>query len=164
MAKRKSKTTPVNESGELMNEPPQRADELEFPPQAEVVPDDGTAIEVTEVMADDPAAAEGAQAAGATSPESQAGANQSRPRFRSWVRLNSAGYERLSDDVARNIVIRFAEKPDAAILDQVKAAGFHYQPEYFGLEKVWMRRGDYEGRVQAEAIEATLRQKSQELA
>ncbi len=78
-------------------------------------------------------------------------------RFRSWVTDRGAGYERFVDDKAQLLVLRFAEKPADDALAKLKAAGFRYQPEYFGQQKVWTRRNDFEGRLRLEEIEKQVR-------
>ena len=78
-------------------------------------------------------------------------------RFRSWVTDRGAGYERLTDEKANQIVLKFANRPEADVLDKLKEAGFRYQAEYFGEKKAWTRRNDFEGRVRLEEIEAMVR-------
>ncbi len=78
-------------------------------------------------------------------------------RFRSWVTDRGNGYERLTDDKAKLLVLRFTNKPAAEVLDKLKAAGFRYQPEYFGQQKVWTRRNDFEGRLKVEELEKQVR-------
>jgi hypothetical protein len=86
---------------------------------------------------------------------------QSGERFRSWVAYRGTGYERLTDDKDKLLVIKFRDKPSGEILELIKKAGFRYQPEYFGQTKVWTRRNDFEGRQVVEQVEARLRGDSQ---
>jgi hypothetical protein len=97
-----------------------------------------------------------AQGTDATAPSDSAAAPQ-KDRFRSWVTDTAKGYERLTDEQARQIVLKFTGKPDAEVLSMLKDAGFHFQPEYFGQRKVWTRRNDFEGRMRLEEIEAAVR-------
>ena len=78
-------------------------------------------------------------------------------RFRSWVNDREAGYERMTDEQARLLVIRFAQKPAADVLEQLKDAGFRYQAAYFGQQKVWTRKNDFEGRLRLQDIETQVR-------
>lgn len=81
-------------------------------------------------------------------------------RFRSWVVDVEHGYSRLTDDQHQRLVLQFAEKPSEDVLTALKGAGFHYQPEYGGLKNAWVRRNDYTGRLEVEAIERLLRAQS----
>lgn len=112
--------------------------------------------ETTEAQAPETLAADGTPSDESVTETEQ----KPRERFRSWVKINTAGYERWSDELKRLIVLQFATKPDEEILKRLKASGFRYQAEYFGKEKVWTRRHDFEGRVLAEQLEADLRAKS----
>jgi hypothetical protein len=78
-------------------------------------------------------------------------------RFRSWATYRANGYERLTDETNKLIVLVFQEKPSQETLDKLKDGGFRYQPEYHGLKKVWTRPNDFEGREQVKAIEETFR-------
>ena len=78
-------------------------------------------------------------------------------RFRSWVTDRSAGYERLTDEKANQLVLKFVNKPESDVLDKLKDAGFRYQPDYFGHKKVWTRRNDFEGRERLRDVEAIVR-------
>jgi hypothetical protein len=78
-------------------------------------------------------------------------------RFRSWVTDDQSGYQRLTDEQNRLIVLKFSGKPEQDILTMLKEAGFRYQPEYFGQQRVWTRRNDFEGRVRAQEIETVVR-------
>ena len=95
--------------------------------------------------------------AAASQQETKAGESPAAERFRSWVTDRVTGYERLTDEQARLIVVKFHDRPPQELLDKLKEAGFRYQPEYFGQAKVWTRRNDFEGREQVKAIEAALR-------
>ncbi len=74
-------------------------------------------------------------------------------RFRSWVTDVGRGYHRLTDEQDDRLVLLFDAKPAADVLTAIKGAGFQYQPEYAGLKQAWVRRNDFEGRLQVEAIE-----------
>jgi hypothetical protein len=78
-------------------------------------------------------------------------------RFRSWVTDHAAGYERLTDEKAKLLVLKFGNKPDSEVLDKLKEAGFHYQPDYLGQKKVWTRRNDFESRLRLQEIESMVR-------
>ncbi len=92
-----------------------------------------------------------AEAAGATadspSPPTPRG------RFRSWVTDVGRGYHRLTDEHEDRLVLLFDAKPAADVLTAIKGAGFQYHPDYGGLKQAWVRRNDFEGRLQVEAIE-----------
>ena len=79
------------------------------------------------------------------------------PRFRAWVTDHVHGYERFTDEKARQLVLKFAGKPSEATLTQIKDAGFRYQADYFGKQKVWTRPNDFEGRLRLEEIEKSIR-------
>jgi hypothetical protein len=83
-------------------------------------------------------------------------------RFRSWVTDRANGYERLTDEKGRQIVLKFAEQPSEGIRAKLKEAGFRFQPEYFGERKVWTRRNDFEGKLQVEQLEAAIRGSARE--
>ncbi len=76
-----------------------------------------------------------------------------RGRFRSWVTDTARGYTRLTDEDEQRIVLQFTEKPSADVLTAVKGAGFQFLADYAGLNHVWVRRNDFETRLQVEAIE-----------
>jgi hypothetical protein len=82
-----------------------------------------------------------------------------KPRFRGWTKDHARGYRKLTDEVTRMIVFQFHGKPDANLLSLLKEHQFRYQPEYFGLEKVWVIKNDFQGRCKAEEIEAAIRAK-----
>lgn len=77
----------------------------------------------------------------------------SRGRFRSWVVDATKGYTRLTDEQEHRLVLQFAQKPAGDVLTALKGAGFHYHPDYHGQKQAWVRRNDFEGRLQLEAIE-----------
>ena len=83
-----------------------------------------------------------------------------RERFRGWVTDNARGYARWSDGEYQRIILQFNERPSPDILAAVKDAGFHFQPDYCGFKNAWVRRNDYTGRVQVDAIEKLVRAKS----
>jgi len=85
------------------------------------------------------------------------GAHENQGRFRSWVTDRAAGYERLTDEESRLLVVHFARKPDSETLEKLKAAGFRYHASYFGQRQVWTRRNDFEGRLRLEEIEGHVR-------
>lgn len=76
-----------------------------------------------------------------------------RGRFRSWVVDTTRGYTRLTDEQEQRIVLQFAQKPSADVLTAIKGAGFQFLADYEGLNHVWVRRNDFETRLQVEAIE-----------
>ena len=84
-----------------------------------------------------------------------------RPRFRSWTVRNASGYEKLTDNKRGLLVLKFHDRPSDEILNAVKDGGFQYHPDYENQGKVWLRRNDFEGRVQVDKIEAILRQQEQ---
>jgi len=49
--------------------------------------------------------------------------------------------------------VQFAQKPSTDVLTALQGAGFHYHPDYAGQANAWVRRNDFEGRMQVEAIE-----------
>lgn len=83
-----------------------------------------------------------------------------RERFRSWVTDDARGYSRIADNEFVRIVLQFKQRPSPEILTALKDGGFHYQPDYLGHKSAWVRRNDYTGRVQVEAIEKLLRSQS----
>lgn len=89
-----------------------------------------------------------------TNPETE------RPRFRSWSFRNASGYEKLTDTKRGLLVLKFRDRPSQEILDAVKDGGFQYHPNYEDQGKVWLRRNDFEGRIQVEKIEMMLRETS----
>lgn len=84
-----------------------------------------------------------------------------RPRFRSWTIRTTSGYEKLTDAKRGLIVLKFHDRPSSEILNAVKDAGFKYSPDYEDQDKVWLRKNDFEGRVQVDKIETILRQQEQ---
>lgn len=83
----------------------------------------------------------------------EAPASEPRGRFRSWVVDTTRGYTRLADEQEQRIILQFAQKPSADVLTAIKGAGFQFLPDYEGLNHVWVRRNDFETRLQVEAIE-----------
>ncbi len=77
-----------------------------------------------------------------------------RPRFRSWTVRSTSGYEKLTDTKRGLLVLKFHDRPTQDILNAVKDGGFLYHPDYEGQGKVWLRKNDFEGRVQVDKIEA----------
>ncbi len=84
-----------------------------------------------------------------------------RPRFRSWTVRTDSGYEKLTDNKRGLLVLKFQDRPSEEILAAVKDAGFQYHPNYEDQGKVWLRKNDFEGRVQVDKIEAILRRQEQ---
>lgn len=84
-----------------------------------------------------------------------------RPRFRSWTVRTTSGYEKLTDAKRGLLVLKFHDRPSQEILNAVKDGGFQYHPDYESQGKVWLRKNDFEGRVQVDKIEAALRQLEQ---
>ncbi len=89
----------------------------------------------------------------ATPDAERAEPSEPRGRFRSWVTDVGRGYHRLTDEQENRLVLLFDAKPAADVLTAIKGAGFHYHPDYCGQPRVWVRRNDFEGRLQVEAIE-----------
>lgn len=104
-----------------------------------------------------PSLAEGHSVASSETLEEQ----PDRPRFRSWTVRTASGYQKLADTKRGLIVLKFHDRPSEVLLDAVKDAGFKYHPDYEDQGKVWLRKNDFEGRVQVDKIEATLRQNEQ---
>ncbi len=98
--------------------------------------------------------AEAHQAASSEVPEEQ----PDRPRFRSWTVRTASGYEKLTDAKRGLLVLKFHDRPSQDILNAVKDGGFQYHSDYEDQGKVWLRKNDFEGRVQVDKIEAVLRQ------
>ena len=80
------------------------------------------------------------------------------PRFRSWSIRTDQGYEKLTDSKRGLLVLKFTKKPSDEILDTIKDAGFQYAASYEDQGKVWLRKNNYEGRLQVEKIEMLLRE------
>ena len=93
-------------------------------------------------------------------PDSGSPASGQRERFRTWVTDTARGYSRTTDNQFQRLVLQFSQKPSAEILTALKEGGFHYQPDYLGHKNAWVRRNDYTGRVQVEAIEKLVRAQS----
>ena len=75
------------------------------------------------------------------------------PRLRTWVVDEARGYCRMTDEDYHRLVIQFTARPPEDVLTAVKGAGFRFQPDYRGQQNAWVRRNDFEGRLQAEAID-----------
>ena len=103
-----------------------------------------------------PATPPAAQSGEPTPPETNQ--EPERPRFRSWSFRKDVGYEKLTDQKRGLLVLKFTQKPSDELLATIKDAGFRYSSDYEGQGKVWLRKNDFEGRVQVDKIEATLRQ------
>ena len=101
--------------------------------------------------------AESHQAASSAVPAEQ----PDRPRFRCWTVRTASGYEKLTDNKRGLLVLKFHDRPSEEILNAVKDGGFQYSPDYEGQGKAWLRKNDFEGRVQVDKIEAALRQQEQ---
>ncbi len=84
-----------------------------------------------------------------------------RPRFRSWTIRTASGYEKLTDTKRGLLVLKFHDRPSEEILNAVKDGGFQYHPDYEDQGKVWLRKNDFEGRLQVDKIEAALRHQEQ---
>lgn len=80
-----------------------------------------------------------------------------RGQFRSWVVDEELGYSRLTDVNSNLLLLQFADKPPADVLTAVKGAGFQFKTDHHGQRNVWVRRNDFEGRLQVESIEKLLR-------
>jgi hypothetical protein len=94
----------------------------------------------------------------ATPVTTASGEGKPRGQFRSWVADTSRGYSRMTDEQHHRIVVQFDAKPPADVLTALKGAGFQFQPEYHGQKNCWVRRNDFEGRLQIEAIETLIRE------
>ncbi len=75
------------------------------------------------------------------------------PRLRTWVVDEARGYCRMTDEDYHRLVVQFSAKPPEDVLTAVKGAGFRFQSDYRGQKNAWVRRNDFEGRLQIEAIE-----------
>ncbi len=75
------------------------------------------------------------------------------PRMRTWIVDEARGYCRMGDEDYNRIVVQFSQRPPDDVLTAVKGAGFRFQPDYRGQKNAWVRRNDFEGRLQVEAIE-----------
>ncbi|MBS0206905.1 MAG: hypothetical protein JSS49_28860 [Planctomycetes bacterium] len=85
--------------------------------------------------------------------EGEPQAPAARGQFRSWVVDMGRGYTRLTDETNHRLVLQFHEKPQPDVLTALKGAGFEFKPDYYGQKNAWVRRNDFEGRLQVEAIE-----------
>lgn len=83
-------------------------------------------------------------------------ASAARGQFRSWVVDMKRGFTRLTDETNHRLVLQFHEKPQHDVLTALKGAGFEYKPDYHGQKNAWVRRNDFEGRLQVDAIEKLL--------
>lgn len=75
------------------------------------------------------------------------------PRLRTWVVDEARGYCRMSDEDYHRLVIQLNVRPPEDVLTAVKGAGFRFQSDYRGQKNAWVRRKDFEGRLQVEAID-----------
>ena len=82
--------------------------------------------------------------------------SSTQPRLRTWVADDGRGYCRMSDEDYHRLVIQFNTRPPEDVLTAVKGAGFRFQSDYRGQKNAWVRRNDFEGRLQVEAIEKLL--------
>jgi hypothetical protein len=98
----------------------------------------------------------GEPASDASEPASEATATKPPARFRGWYTNTQIGYRRMTDEIAKLIVVKFNERPNDEVVARLKEAGFRYQPEYFGQEKVWTRPNNFEGRELVDRFEAIL--------
>ena len=81
-----------------------------------------------------------------------------RSQFRSWVTDPSRGYRQLTDEVHNRLVVQFDDRPPQTVRRALHEAGFHFQTDYLGLKDAWVRRNNFEGRVQLDAIKKLLRE------
>lgn len=93
-----------------------------------------------------------ASAPATVSPESKPG---NRPHIRSWSRDFVLGYQILTDDRQKLIVLRFDERPADAVLAMVKDRGFKYR-ELREHGRVWVMTNDWEGRTLTDQLEQDL--------
>jgi hypothetical protein len=66
-------------------------------------------------------------------------------RFRGWHTNKEMSYRRMTDEIAKLIIVKVNGRPDDEAVARLKQAGFCYRPEYFGQEKVWTRSNDFSG-------------------
>jgi hypothetical protein len=78
-----------------------------------------------------------------------------RPHVRSWSRDLILGYQILTDDRLKLIVLRFDERPADAVLAMVKDMGFKYR-ELREHGRVWVTPNDWEGRTLTDQLEQEL--------
>jgi hypothetical protein len=101
-------------------------------------------------------------------PETEAAANEeeiplpnpvdrpsTRPHVRSWTRDLVLGYQVLSDERLKVLVLKFDEKPAEEILDLVKSKGLKYR-ELLDHGRAWVIKNDWEGRTLMEQIDQEL--------
>ncbi|MGL6076767.1 MAG: hypothetical protein ACRC8S_21655 [Fimbriiglobus sp.] len=78
-----------------------------------------------------------------------------RPHIRSWSRDLVLGYQILTDDRLKLIVLRFDERPADTVLAMVKDMGFKYR-ELREHGRVWVTPNDWEGRTLTDQLEQQL--------
>ena len=78
--------------------------------------------------------------------------------FRSWVNDTDRGYSRLVDEEHNRLVVQFQQRPPTDVTIALKDGGFRFQPDYRGQKNAWVRRNDFEGRIQVEAMEKLFRE------
>lgn len=79
----------------------------------------------------------------------------SRPHVRSWTRDYALGYQILTDDLLKVIVVRFDQRPADAVLEMVKAKGFKYR-DLREHGRVWVTKNDWEGRTLTDQLDQDL--------
>lgn len=91
---------------------------------------------------------------GPTTPQIEAKPG-TRPHIRSWSRDFVLGYQILTDDRLKLIVLRFDERPADTVLGMVKDMGFKYR-ELREHGRVWVTPNDWEGRTLTDQLELQL--------
>jgi hypothetical protein len=77
------------------------------------------------------------------------------PYIRSWTRDFVLGYQILTDDRLRVIVLRFDDRPADEVLEMVKAKGFKYR-ELREHGRAWVTDNDWEGRTLTDQLDQEL--------
>lgn len=90
-----------------------------------------------------------------SNPTTADGKPGSRPHVRSWTRDYALGYQILTDDLLKVIVVRFDQKPADEVLEMVKAKGFKYR-ELREHGRVWVTKNDWEGRTLTDQLDQEL--------
>jgi hypothetical protein len=134
------------------------------PPPADAVEQPTAAAEPTSVdfpfgalapVSTEPAVTETQAAAGEANPTKADDKPGSRPHIRSWSRDFVLGYQILTDERLKLIVLRFDERPADAVLAMVKDRGFKYR-ELREHGRVWVTPNDWEGRTLTDQLEQEL--------
>lgn len=129
----------------------------ESQPEAEMNPAEQSGTESAAETPPQQIPAESGPADESAPPESEPQAASPRGQFRSWFVDTRRGYTGLTDEIHHCLVLQFEQKPHPDVLAAVKGAGFQFKPDHYGLKNVWIRRNDFEGRVQVETITKLIR-------